>query len=236
MMKKRYEAVDVVLLIIIVIFLSLIFYYILVDTAKDNKDLVTNTTTSSLEIITVVNTTSLPTLSTTISSTTTTITSTTSLSYCTSSKDCGEEYYYGTYFCDDYGNVALLRYKPTCKEGVCKLKAEIQTIDVCRKNESCIYGFKRCLLENESLVPDDSRILKLNNVTFAEAFGYGFRVNFVGYEPYYEVSAVMLDVRKPDGLESTVVCGWETEGIIDDFRIGLYFVTKSSIVIWVKKV
>ena len=229
---------------IIIAFLFFILYYTLSDIEESDTNLVINTTTSLPVVNVTINTTTLSTIttispttiSTTISSTTTTTSSsTTSLSYCASSKDCGEEYYYGTYFCDDYGNVALLKYKPTCKAGVCKLKTEIQTIDICKKNETCIYGFRRCLLENESLAPENSKILRLNNETFTEAFGYRFRVNFVGYEPYYEVSAVMLDVRKPDGSDAVVVCSWETEGIIDNLRVGLYSVTKSSIVIWVSR-
>jgi len=148
--------------------------------------------------------------------------------------DCGEEYYAGTYICykDD---VALMKYLPRCINGVCKEKVEIQPIDKCHRNETCVPGRKRCLEQGK--MENVSAFVEIYPDRYVTGYkGYEFRLNYTVYISPYETSAILIDVIKPDGTEKQIMSRWDIEGKIDELEIGIYSIKRSSIVIWIQKV
>lgn len=185
----------------------------------------TSTTTSTTKTTTSTTTTS--------SSTTITTTTTTQPVQCGSNPDCGDEYYSGTYFCNN-DVVSLLKCKPRCVLGICKEKCEIEPIDKCGRNETCLPGRRFCVDEWE--FENVTSILEIYPDRYVAGYkGYKFRLNYTVYSSPYETSAILIDVVKPDGMKTQMMSRWDIEGTIDDLEVGIYSIKRSSAVIWIQK-
>jgi hypothetical protein len=148
--------------------------------------------------------------------------------------DCGADYYAGTYICYG-GDVALMKYLPRCVNGVCKEKVEIQPVDKCHRNETCIPGRGKCLKEGE--MENASAFIEIYSDRYVSGYGgYSFRLNYTVYTSPYETLAILVDVIKPDGTETQVMSRWDIEGKIDDLEMGIYSIKRSSAVIWLQKI
>ncbi len=126
-----------------------------------------------------------------------------------------------------------MKYLPRCIDGVCKEKVEIQPVDKCHRNESCIPGRKKCVLEGE--LGNVSAIVEVYPDRYVTGYGgYKFRLDYIVYVSSYETSAILLDVIKPDGAE-TKVMRWDLSGRIDDLEVGIYAIKGSSAVVWIRR-
>ena len=143
-------------------------------------------------------------------------------------------YYDGTYFCNK-DVVSLRECTPRCVLGVCKEKCEIQPLDKCGRNETCVPGRRYCIKEWE--FENVTSFVEVYPDRYVTAYkNYLFRLNYTVYVSEYEVRAVLVDLVKPDGSEEQFLIRWDIDARVDDFEVGIYAIKRASAVLWIRKI
>ncbi len=128
-----------------------------------------------------------------------------------------------------------MRCKPRCVLGICKERCEIEPIDKCGRNETCLSGRRFCVKEWE--FENITAIVEIYSDRYVTGYkGYKFRLNYTVYISSFETSAILIDVIKPEGTETQIMSRWDIEGKIDDLEIGIYSIKRSSTIIWIQRI